>query len=126
MPFYRVAVLSNSSPMFKYYLFFFIAGDLLLCEIISELDERSPNLFGDTVCFKNIKPLRSKLVLGEVTLWRDELAIGIINNEISFSAESCSAGYKPHVKDKVTKLIILRSTYMARHSQIMWDFLVLF
>nr|XP_018915271.1 PREDICTED: probable RNA helicase armi [Bemisia tabaci] len=76
-------------------------GDLLLCEIISELDERSPNLFGDTVCFKNIKPLRSKLVLGEVTLWRDELAIGIINNEISFSAESCSAGYKPHVKDKV-------------------------
>lgn len=76
-------------------------GDWLQLESLVELDENSGDLGGEVLEVDNIRPLRSKLKVGNVSSWDSHSGVGAVDKDIVFNKGSCEPGYVPCVGDKV-------------------------
>lgn len=84
-----------------------VVGDWVQLDANVEVDEKVSNLAGRILEIFKISPIRVKHgCKGLVRRYDKNTGIGIINQDIRFSKDTCMAGYSPMVNDSVSYEII--------------------
>lgn len=78
-----------------------LVGDWLTLESLVEINNDSPDLYGEILEVDKIKSLRCKLDVGVITSYDSQNQVGVINTSVIFHKGACEPGYVPCVDDKV-------------------------
>ncbi|XP_032689386.1 probable RNA helicase armi [Odontomachus brunneus] len=78
-----------------------LVGDWLTLESLVEVNNDSPDLYGEILEVDKIKSLRCNLNVGVITSYDPQSRVGIIDKSVIFHKGACEPGYVPCVDDKV-------------------------